>query len=139
SACISARRSLRCTDYPRSSSLRCAASAARAQCASRKTRSIKLDRVSRVAVAETQDSAAQRASGSSFYSAMRIMPKAQREAMYEIYSFCRKVDDIADSPGPRDKRLEQLKLWRSDIDAIYNGSSVTRSRGLAVAIREFGL
>jgi len=92
-----------------------------------------------VAVAKTQDSAAQRASGSSFYTAMRIMPKAQREAMYEIYSFCRKVDDIADSPGPRDKRLEQLKLWRSDIDAIYNGSSVTRSRGLAVAIKEFGL
>ena len=92
-----------------------------------------------MAVAETQDSAARRASGSSFYSAMRIMPKAQREAMYEIYSFCRKVDDIADSSGPRDKRLEQLKLWRSDIDAIYNGSSVTRSRGLAVAIKEFGL
>jgi squalene synthase HpnD len=92
-----------------------------------------------VAVAETQDSTAQRASGSSFYTAMRIMPKTQREAMYEIYSFCRKVDDIADSPGPRDKRLEQLKLWRSDIDAIYNGSSVTRSRGLSSAIKEFGL
>ena len=92
-----------------------------------------------MAVAETQDSTAQRASGSSFYTAMRIMPKTQREAMYEIYSFCRKVDDIADSPGPRDKRLEQLKLWRSDIDAIYNGSSVTRSRGLSSAIKEFGL
>ena len=36
-------------------------------------------------VAEPQ----QRASGSSFYLAMRIMPKAQREAMFEIYSFCR--------------------------------------------------
>jgi presqualene diphosphate synthase len=94
---------------------------------------------SRVAVAEIQDTAAQRASGSSFYNAMRILPKAQREAMYEIYSFCRKVDDIADSPGPRDRRLEQLKLWRSDIDAIYNGSSVTRARGLAVSVKTFGL
>ena len=84
---------------------------------------------SRVAVAEIQDSAAQRASGSSFYTAMRIMPRAQREAMYEIYSFCRKVDDIADSPGPRDRRVEQLKLWRADIDAIYSGSAVTRARG----------
>src|ERR1044072_6648360 len=70
---------------------------------------------------------------------MRIMPKAQREAMYEIYSFCRKVDDIADSPGPRDKRIEQLKLWRSDIDAIYSGSGVTRSRSLVRAVKEFGL
>ena len=52
-----------------------------------------------VATTEIQDSAAQRASGSSFYTAMRLMPKVQREAMYEIYSFCRKVDDIADSPG----------------------------------------
>ena len=52
--------------------------------------------MSSVAAAEIQDSAAQRASGSSFYTAMRILPKAQREAMYEIYSFCRKVDDIAD-------------------------------------------
>jgi len=92
----------------------------------------------RVAVADTH-TAAQRASGSSFYTAMRIMPKAQRDGMYEIYSFCRKVDDIADSPGPRDKRLEQLKLWRSDIDAIYNGSAITRARGLAVPIKTFGL
>jgi squalene synthase HpnD len=82
-------------------------------------------------VAETQDSAAERASGSSFYTAMRIM--------YEIYSFCRKVDDIADSPGPRDKRIEQLKLWRADIDAIYSGSAVTRARSLASAVKEFGL
>ena len=92
---------------------------------------------SRVAAVETQDSAAERASGSSFYTAMRIMPKAQREAMYEIYSFCRKVDDIADSPGPRDLRIEQLKLWRSDIDAIYSGSAVTRSRSLVKAVKEF--
>jgi phytoene synthase len=92
-----------------------------------------------VAVAEIQDTAAQRASGSSFYTAMRIMPKPQREAMYEIYSFCRKVDDIADSPGPRDRRIEQLKLWRADIDAIYSGSAITRARGLAAPIKAFGL
>ena len=92
-----------------------------------------------MAVAEIQDTAAQRASGSSFYTAMRIMPRAQREAMYEIYSFCRKVDDIADSPGPRDRRVEQLKLWRADIDAIYNGSAVTRARGLAGPVKTFGL
>lgn len=92
-----------------------------------------------MAVAETQDNAAQRASGSSFYTAMRIMPKAQREAMYEIYSFCRKVDDIADSPGPRDQRLDQLRLWRKDIDALYAGSTVTRARSLAAPIKTFGL
>jgi phytoene synthase len=92
-----------------------------------------------VAVAETQNSAAQRASGSSFYTAMRIMPKAQREAMYEIYSFCRRVDDIADDGGPRDTRLDRLRLWRSDIDALYKGSVVSRAKSLAAPIKTFKL
>ena len=52
--------------------------------------------------------AAERASRSSFYTGMRILPRAQREAMFEIYSFCRAVDDIADDPGPREPRREQL-------------------------------
>jgi len=91
-----------------------------------------------VTAADQQD-AAQRASGSSFYTAMRLMPKAQREAMFEIYSFCRKVDDIADDGGPRDRRLEQLRFWRADIDAIYKGSAVTRAKTLAAPIKQFGL
>jgi phytoene synthase len=92
-----------------------------------------------VAVAEPHDSAAKRASGSSFYTAMRILPRAQREAMFEVYAFCRKVDDIADSPGPRDKRLDQLKLWRQDVDALYQGSAVSRAKSLAGPIRAFDL
>ena len=52
--------------------------------------------------------AAQRAARSSFYTGMRILPRAQREAMFEIYSFCREVDDIADDPGPREGRRAQL-------------------------------
>jgi len=92
-----------------------------------------------VAIADTQNSAAQRASGSSFYTAMRIMPRAQREAMFEIYSFCRKVDDIADDGGPRDQRLDQLRLWRSDIDALYNGSAVSRAKSLAAPVKTFKL
>ncbi len=92
-----------------------------------------------MAVAEIQNSAAQRASGSSFYAAMRIMPKAQREAMFEIYSFCRKVDDIADDGGPRDERLDQLRLWRADVNALYNGSAVSRARSLAAPVKTFKL
>src|SRR5205814_8253470 len=70
---------------------------------------------------------------------MRIMPRAQREAMFEIYAFCRKVDDIADESGPRDVRLDQLRLWRSDIDALYQGSAVSRARSLAGPVKAFGL
>ena len=70
---------------------------------------------------------------------MRILPKAQREAMFEIYSFCRQVDDIADDPGARDVRLRQLQQWRSDIDAICAGAPAARLDGLATAVRQFGL
>src|ERR1700676_2153740 len=79
------------------------------------------------------------ASGSSFYNAMRILPRAQREAMFEIYSFCRAVDDIADDPGPRDARRDALTQWRSDIEALYAGAPPPQLLGLAQAVREFDL
>ena len=41
--------------------------------------------------------------------------------MFQIYSFCRQVDDIADSDGPRPERLAALQQWRDDIDALYQG------------------
>ncbi|MGA8616453.1 MAG: presqualene diphosphate synthase HpnD [Xanthobacteraceae bacterium] len=83
--------------------------------------------------------AAERASGSSFYSGMRILPRAQREAMFEIYSFCRAVDDIADDPGPREPRREALQRWRADIDALYSGAPPPQLKGLAQAVKNFAL
>jgi squalene synthase HpnD len=83
--------------------------------------------------------AAARASGSSFYNAMRILPRAQREAMFEIYSFCRAVDDIADDPGDRDRRRGDLLKWRGDIDALYAGAPPHQLFGLAQAVRAFDL
>src|SRR5262249_58103514 len=70
---------------------------------------------------------------------MRILPRAQRLAMFEIYSFCRQVDDIADSRGPRRERRDQLERWRTDIDALYSGKLVARTRGLLAPVRGFGL
>jgi phytoene synthase len=79
------------------------------------------------------------ASGSSFYAAMRILPRAQREAMFQIYSFCRQVDDIADSHGPRPERLAALQQWRDDIDALYHGHPPERLRDYAASVKTFGL
>jgi presqualene diphosphate synthase len=83
--------------------------------------------------------AAERASGSSFYAGMRILPRAQREAMFEIYSFCRAVDDVADDPGPRDVRRGQIEAWRGDIEALYAGAPPLHLAGLAQAVRSFDL
>jgi squalene synthase HpnD len=79
------------------------------------------------------------ASGSSFYAAMRILPRSQREAMFLIYSFCRQVDDIADSDGPRPERLAALQQWRDDIDALYHGHPPPRVQDYAASVKRFGL
>ena len=70
---------------------------------------------------------------------MRILPRRQREAMYEIYSFCRLVDDIADSGAPHAERREQLAQWRARIEALFAGRPAADLAGLARATREFDL
>jgi squalene synthase HpnD len=84
-------------------------------------------------------SVAARASGSSFYAAMRVLPRAQRMAMFEIYSFCRAVDDVADDGGPVNHRNVALARWRSDIDAVFAGAPPPQLQGLAEATRTFDL
>ena len=83
--------------------------------------------------------ASHRASGSSFYTAMRILPAAQRDAMFEIYSFCRRVDDIANSTGPRPMRIAQLAEWRDEINDLFEGKVGAKVAGLAGPVRSFGL
>ena len=89
--------------------------------------------------AATETSHASTASGSSFYAAMRILPADQREAMFQIYSFCRKVDDIADSDGPRPERLAALQQWRDDIDALYRGDPPPHLSDYVASVRKFDL
>jgi squalene synthase HpnD len=81
-----------------------------------------------------------RVSGSSFYTAMRLMPKAERAAMFAIYAFCRLVDDIADDgTRPRPAREEELRQWRADLAALYENRPAGRAAFLADAVRDFGL
>jgi squalene synthase HpnD len=89
--------------------------------------------------AATSPSYGASASGSSFYAAMRILPREQREAMFQIYSFCRQVDDIADSEGPRPERLAALQQWRDDIDALFKGDPPPRLRDYVGSVQRFGL
>jgi len=89
---------------------------------------------------ETQPSTEQQASGSSFYAAMRLLPPAERAAMFAIYAFCRVVDDVADEPGPTpDERRAELDRWRADVGGLFAGSPVPRIAYLAEHVRRFGL
>jgi phytoene synthase len=64
------------------------------------------------------------AAGSSFYSAMRLLPRERRDGMYAIYAFCREVDDIADDTDTSpERKIAALDAWRSEIDALYDGGS----------------
>jgi phytoene synthase len=83
------------------------------------------------------DSARETARNSSFYRAMAILPAEQRDAMFEIYSFCRAVDDIADGEGTRDEKIAALDLWRRDISALYDGGHAGLAEGLITPLRDF--
>jgi squalene synthase HpnD len=81
-----------------------------------------------------------KASGSSFYIAMRLMPAEERDAMFAIYAFCRKVDDIADDGvGTRAERHQRLEQWRDDLRALYAGTVSPLVRFLAPAVAHYGL
>lgn len=81
-----------------------------------------------------------KASGSSFYAAMRLMPKAERRGMFAIYAFCRIVDDIADADArPRTERRAELEGWAADLHAFYAGARPPRLAFLTEAIERFAL
>jgi presqualene diphosphate synthase len=81
------------------------------------------------------------AAHSSFYSAMRILPEKQREAMFALYGFCREVDDIADDRGPATpaERLAKLERWRADIAAMFAGQAPSHLAALDDVTRSFHL
>jgi phytoene synthase len=86
------------------------------------------------------DAVEAKASGSSFYAAMRLMPKAERRAMFAIYAFCRVVDDIADADDrPADVRRDELGGWVADLHLFYAGERPRRLAFLTEAIERFGL
>jgi len=87
-----------------------------------------------VVAAETQ------ASGSSFYAGMKVLPKAERAAMFAIYAFCRKVDDIADEQGidPAQRRAD-LDRWRADLAALYANADAGQAGFLIAHVRRFAL
>ena len=81
-----------------------------------------------------------KAKTSSFYAGMKVLPKAERAAMFAIYAFCRAVDDIADEQGldPASRRRE-LDAWRTDLADLYAGGAGGRAAFLSEAVRRFGL
>ncbi len=93
-------------------------------------------------MSEVIDTAAveKKVAGSSFYAGMRVLPKAERAAMFAIYGFCRAVDDIVDEPvGTLAERTAELDGWRRDVESLYAGGPAGRMGFLVEAVNRFGL
>lgn len=76
---------------------------------------------------------------SSFHVALRILPAPQRAAMFDIYAFCRAVDDIADGVDPPRRKRAALEAWRDGVDACYAGIPPPRLQPMARHIAAYGL
>lgn len=81
------------------------------------------------AYAETRRIA--RASGSSFYMGMRLLPPGRRDALFAVYALARRIDDIADDDGTADRKLEQLEALRTELAALEHSDDA-----VLVAVRD---
>jgi squalene synthase HpnC len=52
-----------------------------------------------------------------------LLPKHLRQDFYNVYSYCRCADDLADETGDPNESLRLLKLWRDDLDRMYEGDA----------------
>jgi len=60
---------------------------------------------------------------------MRSMPKAEREAMYTLFAFCRHIFNIIRSSMSAAEKKELLNAWSEEIDNIYDKRVPTTNIG----------
>ena len=81
-------------------------------------------------------------SGTSFFWGMKILSYEQRRAMFALYAFCRKIDDIADNQQiSRNEKLREISLWEKKINCIFTDNEINDpvSREISLAIKKFNL
>ena len=79
-----------------------------------------------------------RKSRSNFFYAFLVLPRAQREAIYACYAFCRIVADAVDLGQDRAAQRAELARWREEIARVYEGRAQhPAGQRLQVALRRF--
>jgi phytoene synthase len=79
-----------------------------------------------------------RKSRSNFFYAFLCLPRAQREAIFACYAFCRIVDDAVDLGQDRATERAELGRWRAEIARVYEGRPEhPAGQRLQVAVRRF--
>ena len=61
-----------------------------------------------------------RKSQATLFWSVRSLPKAQREAIYTLYAFCRHIDNVVDGTLPEEEKEELLAAWKQELENIYD-------------------
>ncbi len=61
-----------------------------------------------------------RKSQATLFWSVRGFPKAQREAIYTLYAFCRHIDNVVDGSLPEKEKKEVLNTWKQELENIYD-------------------
>lgn len=56
-----------------------------------------------------------------FYYAFLFLPRAKREAIYVVYAFCRRCDDLVDEGNDIPAQRAALQAWEEELDNCYAG------------------
>lgn len=79
-----------------------------------------------------------RQSKSNFASSFKFLPPIKREAIYCVYAWCRKTDDIVDSFQPVAEKEMALEQWQNELEATFNGNPQSPlTKELARTLKEF--
>ena len=70
---------------------------------------------------------------SNFFYSFLFLPREKREAIIDIYNFCRMIDDIVDdlaeeliTPYARERAKAELNKWREELANLYAGKPVNQ-------------
>ncbi len=60
----------------------------------------------------------------SFYLATLLMPEEKRQAIWAIYVWCRRTDELVDGPGAKFTTLDTLDKWEHQLEANFAGHAI---------------
>jgi phytoene synthase len=59
-----------------------------------------------------------------FYLGTLLMPKEKRQAIWAIYVWCRRTDELVDGPDSKLTTPETLDRWEKQLESVFNGHPI---------------
>jgi 15-cis-phytoene synthase len=75
-----------------------------------------------------------------FYLATLLMPEAKRRAIWAIYVWCRRTDELVDGPEAVNTTLATLDVWEQRLEDVFAGRPHdTEDQALSATVQQFPL